>query len=537
MPEPETKTVPLVVDVADDAAEVFLIDGDFRLVKRGVGRQTFDVPPGIYKIKCRSGRQAFEQLVVVREGMPVVQIERVRVNSAMPLEGSLRTHEYHMAAASGAATGPSVNAGTGSGIIIVARQWTAQDPPADRAPLPNPAHGLVLRDSAGATVADVEEHTSFQGTGDPIVTLNVDLAPGDYCLTRTRPDGARVCLPLVASAGWRTHVYVLVDENGVDRDAGAELVNAAITIRRPGSAFQANDKELRDEEIARGALRDGQNILSAPVRAQFIAPDASPMLALIGAHLILCAAKKTAEKGKAGVASQTSDPHDLDDVRTIVTNLRAALGPHPDVEALASLCGSANQTYVFNNPPMLRAGWAGMLDASCKRPAAVPADSNTANVAECVWGEGPWLLWMERPTMSDVERARSWQARAREVVVTLARERRGPAIRAAAPAPASPPAHSAPAALGERVSRASEIALEGGKSAWHRVRKLVTRRDRTPFPSFNAVAQAPATAERTAGAFRVARASLTHANRAELVKEVGVPMSRIDAWLEGTAGE
>ena len=123
----------------DAAAELFLIDGDFRLVKKGVGSQSFEVPPGIYKIKCRSGRHAYEQMVVVRDGMAAVQLERVMVNSSMPLEGSMRTHEYHMSAAGNAESGPKVSVGTGSGIIIVARQWTSQNPPSDRPPLPNPA--------------------------------------------------------------------------------------------------------------------------------------------------------------------------------------------------------------------------------------------------------------------------------------------------------------------------------------------------------------------------------------------------------------
>lgn len=534
---PDAQTLTLRVEVPDAAAELFLIDGDFRLVKKGVGSQSFEVPPGIYKIKCRSGRHAYEQMVVVRDGMAAVQLERVMVNSSMPLEGSMRTHEYHMSAAGNAESGPKVSVGTGSGIIIVARQWTSQNPPSDRPPLPNPARALALRDASGAVLVDVEAHTSYQGGGDPIVTLNVELAPGEYSVTRVRPDGSSVSLPLVASAGWLTHVYILVDEKGVEGDAGAELVSASITIRRPGAAFHANDLELRSEEIARCALRDARHILSAPVRAQFTAKGAPPMLALIGGHLIARADKKAATRAPADAGALAAESADLGDVRTIVANLREALGAHPDVEALASLCGVANDAYVYRNPPMLRSSWSAMLDVSCRRPAAVPVDSITARVSERVWGEGPWLLWVDRVAVSDADHARSWQARARELVVALA-TKEPPAVAATMDQDKALVADVAPPTFARRTVEAvlTTVIPEGARSAWKRRSKFGDNRARTPFPSFANI-EPRAGPTHTADEFQRARTALTDANRAELVKEIGVPLSRIDAWLEGTAGE
>ncbi len=58
--------VTFEVVAADEAAEIYLIDGDFRLVDKGIGRKTFTVPPGIYKIKNRSGQTTAER----RRGPP-----------------------------------------------------------------------------------------------------------------------------------------------------------------------------------------------------------------------------------------------------------------------------------------------------------------------------------------------------------------------------------------------------------------------------------------------------------------------------------
>jgi hypothetical protein len=51
-----SEPISFSVEAADSGTELFLIDGRFKLVKRGIGRETFSVPPGIYKIKARSGK-------------------------------------------------------------------------------------------------------------------------------------------------------------------------------------------------------------------------------------------------------------------------------------------------------------------------------------------------------------------------------------------------------------------------------------------------------------------------------------------------
>ena len=198
----DQQPITFEIVAADSAAKIYLIDSDFHLVKKGIGRETFTVPPGVYKIKNRSGRTTTERLIVVREGLSTVTLEPILTTCAMPLESSTRTHEYHMSAASGAAIAPNLSRGNGSNIIIVARQWTGKGPRTSLLSPPNPARGLTLLDTTGTIVADVAALTNVAGLLDPIVTLNVEVAPGSYRLVLTRADGRRIAQTLIASLGW-----------------------------------------------------------------------------------------------------------------------------------------------------------------------------------------------------------------------------------------------------------------------------------------------------------------------------------------------
>lgn len=511
MPDPQP--VKLEIVAADAGSEIFLIDGSFRLVQKGIGRLTVAVPPGIYKIKNRSGQATVERMIVVREGMDTVRLDPVPLNSAMPLLISTKTHEYHQELARHAADAPGLSLGSGSAIILVARQWTAPAPDNAVETVANPARGLSLHDMAGRLLADVEAHTQVQGTFDPCVALDVALDPGPYRLSLLYANGRRVEQTLIASAGWQTQVYLLVDNNPDKTAARADLIDGAITLCKPGDPFSPDDPRLREEEILRGALRDSRKVLSDEIRARIVSPSASPMQALLGAYLLIREMKEEMkeEKEKPGAPENQAPPNDdLGALRAIVANLRQSLGRHPDVEAIASFAGLPDPSFVFEMPPMFRAGWPLLLEASVQRPASVPGDSVSAGVAERIWGEGPWLLWLAMGADDKVDRAALWQAKGEEILTSLS---------------AMPPVGA--------------LTSAGAMSALRKVTSIFTRRARTPFPAVLAAApeavrevvleaaEPPAPPD-----LRALGAALTDQQREDLVKRLGVPLSRIDAWLQ-----
>src|SRR3954464_12601757 len=505
MPDPQL--VNLEIAAAEDCSEIFLIDGNFKLVKKGIGRLTVPVPPGIYKIKNRSGQATVERMIVVREGMDTVRLDPVPLNSAMPLLISTKTHEYQQDVARHAADAPDLALGSGSAIVLVARQWTAPAPDGKEETVANPARGLSLHDMAGRLLADGEALTEGKekGTFDPCVSLNVALDPGPYRLSLLYKNGRRVEQTLIASAGWQTQVYLLVDNNSDKAAARVDLINAAITLRKPGDPFSPEDPRLREEEIFRGALRDSRKVLSDEMRSRIVSPSASPMQALLGAHLLIREMKEAKEKSDA--PESAAPPSDnLGALRAIVANLRESLGRHPDVEAIAAFAGIPDPGFIFAVPPMFRAGWPLLLDASVRRPASVPGDSLSASVAERIWGEGPWLLWLALEADDKVDRASLWQAKAAEILTSL----------------------------GARSQKAA-----GAVSALRKVTSIFTRRVRTPFPAVLAAAPEAVRAAVLEAVEPLAPpdlgasgAALTDQQREDLVKRLGVPLSRLDAWLQ-----
>src|SRR3954447_11944382 len=116
--------VGLTVYAADEAKEIFIIDGQFRLVGRGLGRMHANLEPGIYKVKARAGLTTREQHVVLFPGQPQsVNLGPIPFTSPAPLSQTLKTHEYHMGAAQQLSGNIHVRAGEGSSIFVFARDW------------------------------------------------------------------------------------------------------------------------------------------------------------------------------------------------------------------------------------------------------------------------------------------------------------------------------------------------------------------------------------------------------------------------------
>lgn len=488
--------VRLDVIPSDDATEIFLIDADFRLVDRGVGRQTFFVAPGIYKIKARVGTTTVEDVRVVRAKMKPVELLPVQFSSAMPLANTLNAPAKHIAAVEAASLTPTVRRGNGSAILIAIRCPAAKSE--------EPARGLELRTMDGEIVARADDAETV-ATG--CATLHVAVAPGAYRLSLAADENRRVEQTLVAAKGWQTQIHALLGSGG-----WADLTRAAITIRRPKEGFRHDDPNLRLEEMIRAALCSGHDILSPGLRVRITVPCAPPMLALLGAHLLIGEAKAAKEK-----ASHARDPDDVPlvdnrrDVAEVVKNLRTLLGAHPDVEAIAIGAETPpKRKYAFTAPTMLKASWRLLMKASAAKPALVPKDSFLALVAERQWGEGASLLWLS-PDNDPIDRRELWQMKAAEVVSRLAAQQA--AEKAEVPQTPSPPS-----------------------SDWQtlapRVLSLFTQRSRRAFPDPAEAAKA-AVREQHMIDVPALRAALTDgAARKLVVKLTGIPMASIESWLD-----
>ncbi|MFI5453907.1 MAG: hypothetical protein ACHRXM_00490 [Isosphaerales bacterium] len=424
------------VSTADEAAELFVLDGHLRLVAKGRGRIRADLEPGIYKVKVRAGFQTSEELVVLTKDPFTKTYPCPEFASPAPLRGTATTDEGQIEAAQQQSRPDAVHheAGSGSWIFVFARDWTAPTEAA-RPPRPdNPARGLTLRDAAGGMVVDVAEKAKVNLEGNPWAACNVRVDPGFFRLSLELASGATLEQTIVATRGWQTQVFLMQRPDGQDPDAGdrrADLAGAAILMAE-GGGFQADYAGLRMAELARLGLVNGRQVLSDGVVAEILGEKfQNPMLGLFGAHLLLGrkplepAVAQRPEAPRPTLADhgtsemrfpdvkdipspnvvpqpprKTLDPaseEDLKSLRLIVANLRNLLcrdHPHPDVEALALALGPENGARISTVPPMLRRSWCLILDASVERPDLVPPGSLAAQVCSRVWGGEPWLLWM-----------------------------------------------------------------------------------------------------------------------------------------------
>ncbi|MDR3636402.1 MAG: hypothetical protein P4L84_21545 [Isosphaeraceae bacterium] len=443
--------IPLLVRAADDATELFVLDGKLNLVARGLGRLEGRFEPGIYKVKARSGYVTEERRVVLTGPQPwAVSFGPLEFASPALLVSTAQTHEYQMAAAereSGQVHESLAKEGD-SLIFIFARRWTGSPSQELSAGKVNPAEGLSFHYASGRRAVDLRSVGNVDLTGDPWAACTIRVNSGLYRLRLTRHEGPALEQTVVACPGWQTQVFLQQYPHPSESDQlYADLTSASILMARshgPGSGqpvFHARDPAMRLAEQARLGLANGRQVLADSVVREILdGKFDNPLLGLFGAHLLLQKweadqqAKRSAGGPVAdrlgGEQSRTVFDEYLDGLygggvtfQTIVENLRRLLGhgTHPDVEALAllldpsgggyrfqapptlrrnrrgKLVGAHGGRYRFEIPPMLRRSWALVVAATAEHPELVPEGSLASQIAERLWGEEPWLVWMKPP--------------------------------------------------------------------------------------------------------------------------------------------
>src|SRR5215213_995429 len=108
-------------------AEVLLVDGQQRPVARGVERLRVNVSPGVYTARVLIGEALRDERIVVRPEVPVsLDLAPPLMSSAIPLNGSAMSHEYHQDAVRGAGAEFVVHDDGDSGVFVVLREWTSE---------------------------------------------------------------------------------------------------------------------------------------------------------------------------------------------------------------------------------------------------------------------------------------------------------------------------------------------------------------------------------------------------------------------------
>jgi hypothetical protein len=359
----------LTVSAADDFAEISILDAHLNQVASGVNRLEQELSEGLYKVRVKVGPTTSERLVSLDRSKEEA-FEYQQFPSPIPLSGTSRADSALAEAAHRASLQPRRLNGDGAQIFIFIRPASEKEQPGGA----NAAAGLLLLSESGVSLAPLEssalvdERTSSAG-------CCFDLTPGRYRLQLKRSDGKLTERTLVAVRDWQTQAFMLLRE--VRDDYRADLANSTVAMARR-HPFQPDNDLTRLSELAQYALTQDRKVLSPQVREDLIEDKfENPMLGLFGAHLVLRDA-----------------PEDQVLFTEVMRNLTRLMGPdHPDIQALSLRLPSSSASVSISTPPMLRASWDLVVEASFQQPNVVAEGSLAERIGGRIVPSVPWLAW------------------------------------------------------------------------------------------------------------------------------------------------
>jgi hypothetical protein len=382
-----TSEIRLTVEAEEPGTEIFLLDDQFRLKERSVGRLDTRQSPGVYKIKLRAGYETREEIILLQDEPVERHYPALAFYSPIPLEGTGGSIKSQAEAAERLSReAKPIAAGEGSRIFIFARDYIGGGVESPEEPVAeNPAAGLSLKNVAGKMLVDLAEKSEVCGGPEPWAACAVEVAPGPYVLSLKTPGGEMFEQIIYAPLGWHAQVFLTQRLHESRRAEGQsrtlkipDLPGAALLLTS-SQDFNANDGGARLVELARISFSNRRRVLTGELRKMLYGKFEHPMLGIYGAHLLLL------EKEL-----------DVSLYNQVVNNLRGIFkDSHPDVEALSLATNEDATSYVFNLPPMLRRSWSLVVKATVRRPDLVPIGSKAAQVADCVLGTKPWMTWMQ----------------------------------------------------------------------------------------------------------------------------------------------
>lgn len=324
-------TVELTLSCENAAAELLVVDSDFKLVAHGAPPLKTRIEPGIYALKAKIGAKVTERLELIepRDEPYAFELPPPRFESPMPLDGTATSREEQRQAPDPfmRASGPRIalhagNVRTSSLMLFV------RDPiPRGAEDMPDEQRELYARSFDGFRLLDLQgrEQVDFDKQAvkhleDGYLGAQVQLAAGSYVLAWGQ-DEEQTCLAVNAVRGWALQVFLRLQPVGGDAlHLRPAFFDAAFALDRVDAGYSAAREDFRVMEAARLALMDRRAIAGGQkMRALLTGRCTNPMLNLYGGHLLAAAPKC-----------------DFDLLAQVITNAAAVVGPlYPDLVALA----------------------------------------------------------------------------------------------------------------------------------------------------------------------------------------------------------
>lgn len=413
----EPRTTQLIVDAGHPAVRIEVLDADYRVRASGYGRIQSELPTGFYTVQYKAVEAMEQREIALRPDQPLTLDEppELAFASAAPLAHTAAADKTHQENAQRLSRAEPLALGQGSQLFVFVRDVA----PGGRT---HPAKGLSLHRLSGERLALFDE--VFESGGGRNQARwggrNLALDPGLYRLRLALRRGRAIEMLAPACPNWQSQVFLLRQvvggAGGAGRAAGSPMLdfnNATQLMARPGEGFDPwrtpsvqkrlpsymAGEDLRLIELARQALARGyRGIQAKDLHDMLWGKWEDPLLGILGLHLLL----------------RQENP-DLDLAETVIGRLR---GPilnefrHPDVEILALEVarrhGRTPEVAPFTAPPMLRASWNYLVQATAGRPDLIQPGSLASQIADRLWGASAWLIWLAPPEAPPPKEEASW---------------------------------------------------------------------------------------------------------------------------------
>lgn len=371
----------LKIEFRDEgSAEVSVYNGFNQRVINSIERSnTVDLTPGLYSIQIRRGSDISEQVINLKNEDKVVKIDPPPHYSAVPLFGTVTTHEYYAYTSqeiSNKETAQQIGLDSDQEIgqlFIFIRAASSEN--YDGKPL---GRGLSLMHARmEMTITNFDSNDIIENTNDGWLGYSVKASSGYYRL-RFKDENRE--LPIYVFRGWQTQVFITYNK-------GPKSDSITILMSRMGTGFNPDEKQQLAVDLALQSLKSGSGWLPNDAMQLLLhGKFENPILGLLGGHLLL----------RREEMSPKPNSNRRNTIHIVLENLRMLIGDAPDVLALetrASLLFRNEVQGIAMEPPMIRLGNEALIQAAANNINLVPEDSEIARLAKYLYADSVWTSW------------------------------------------------------------------------------------------------------------------------------------------------
>lgn len=388
----------LTAHAEDESTLIEVLDGNLNPVPGSsrLGETTVEVPPGAYAIRFQIGADYVQRIAILEPQSPETHVwlrdaDAPRFATSVPVRHTRSTREIHREPAQRLSLSPPLPVSGekpgDSRLLIFARDLIERRHN-------DPAQGLSLHDLDGTLLADF----GTVGERNPVdrwAGVHLELTAGAYRLRLSRSTRRFSEQIICLAKGWQTQVFLLAEGVGdSDLDRRVNLAGASVLMARPDVGFNPERQDLRWTESALRALRQSENIPGSVRTEMLWEKFRNPMLGIYAGLLHL---------RRKEINSWL--------LRQVFHNLMGLVGPLPDVLAIgwglalrdpntkedALFMQALNRPGDLSTPPLLRASWELLVEATVLQPELVPAGSFAERASMRLTTAGPWFSWRGDP--------------------------------------------------------------------------------------------------------------------------------------------